>query len=135
MLCEISVWGNFFTTWLFVTLLGFIGIFGISTVLFMKFYAKPTFESWRYKSNPKYTSPEKVREEIILTAKGMLFATMNPCLSLYLSQHKLSKAYCGVTEEYGWGYLIFSFFVVWLGSDFYEFYYHRLGHTTFWGWK
>jgi len=24
--------------------------------------------------------------------------------------------------------------MVWLGSDFYEFYYHRLGHTTNWGW-
>lgn len=65
--------------------------------------------------------------------KGVASASLCPAMSLWLSAHGLSRGYCGV-GDLGWGYLVFSFFVIWIGSDFYEFYYHRLGHITDMGW-
>lgn len=97
-----------------------------------------TYEKWRYKSNPLFPKPEKVKDEIIQMFKGIYTGTLCPALSLWLSSKGYSKAYCGIeNEEYGvgLGYLIFSFFVIWIFSDFFEFYYHRLGHTTDFGWK
>lgn len=35
---------------------------------------------------------------------GLVTATLCPSLSLYLAQQGISKAYCGFTEEFGWGY-------------------------------
>lgn len=46
----------------------------------------------------------------------------------------MSQAYCGV-EPHGWPYLIFSFFVIWFGSDLWEFGYHYMGHVTAFGWE
>lgn len=63
----------------------------------------------------------------------MASATICPSLALWLRSKGLSQAYCGV-EEHGVGYLLVSFFVVWIVSDFVEFYYHRLGHMTDIGW-
>lgn len=69
-----------------------------------------------------------------MMSKGMVTATFCPALALKFSQLGISKAYCGV-GEFGWSYLIGSFFVVWLASDFYEFFYHRLGHKYDYFWK
>ena len=66
--------------------------------------------------------------------KGMLTATFCPALSLYLTRHNMSYAYCGV-EPHGWGHLIMTFFVIWLGTDLWEWAYHYLGHVTTWGWS
>lgn len=86
-----------------------------------------------YKSNPTYPTPDKVRDEIMQTVKGAWIGILCPALSLWLNNFGYSKGYCGV-EPYGWTYLIGSFMLVWVASDFFEFYYHRLGHTTNWGW-
>jgi len=102
--------------------------------VFYKFYCCPTYESWRYKSNVKYPPPEKVRDEIVLMLKGLGIANICPALTLYLMQHNMSKAYCGL-GNYSWAYLIGSFLFSWLFSDFFEFFYHHLGHRIpyFWG--
>jgi len=133
MLCEIQTWGNFLSTWLILSIAGLVAMFIMSGSLFWKYYMNPTFESWRYKSNPKYPEPEKVRDEILLMLKGLYSSTFCPALALFLSQHGYSQAYCGV-ENYGVGYLIGSFFFTWIFTDFWEFYYHRQGHTrvAFW---
>ncbi len=65
--------------------------------------------------------------------KGMLTATLCPALSLYLTRHNLSHAYCGI-EPHGWLHFIGTFFIIWLGTDLWEFLYHYLGHKTAWGW-
>eukprot|EP01119_Soliformovum_irregulare_P003645 TRINITY_DN144_c0_g1_i1.p1 TRINITY_DN144_c0_g1~~TRINITY_DN144_c0_g1_i1.p1 ORF type:complete len:296 (+),score=52.42 TRINITY_DN144_c0_g1_i1:25-912(+) len=136
VLCEISVWGNFLVTWTVLSVLGFIFIMSSSGAIFLKYYVNPTYEMWKKKTNPKYPTPDKVKEEIILMLKGMLTATFCPALSLHLAQNGLSQAYCGVYhEDKGIMYLIFSFFVVWLASDFYEFFYHRIGHTKDYFWN
>lgn len=117
----------FFTTWAVLTILGAISVLGFSGPVFYRYFAKPTYELWRYKINPKYPPPEKIRLEIIQTAKGMVAATSAPALSLYFSQHGYSQAYCGVGDM-GWTYLIASFFVAWLAADLWEFSYHYCGH-------
>ncbi|EGG19309.1 hypothetical protein DFA_02096 [Cavenderia fasciculata] len=89
---------------------------------------------WRWKTNAKYPTPEKVKDEIIMMLKGMVTATLCPALALQLAQRGMSKAYCGV-GELGWGYLALSFLGVWIASDFFEFFYHRMGHTTDFFWK
>eukprot|EP01116_Phalansterium_solitarium_P003311 TRINITY_DN14135_c0_g1_i1.p1 TRINITY_DN14135_c0_g1~~TRINITY_DN14135_c0_g1_i1.p1 ORF type:complete len:307 (-),score=103.77 TRINITY_DN14135_c0_g1_i1:318-1121(-) len=106
---------------------------GMSGAIFMKYYVNPTFEIWQNKSNPKYPSPDSVRNEIIQMIKGMATATLLPSLSLYLAQHGLSKAYCGF-NQYGIAYDVFQFFLIWIGTDLWEFYYHRMGHTISFFW-
>jgi lathosterol oxidase len=114
--------------------MGFISIMGMSGLTFYRYYYKPSYDDWRYKSNPKYPSPKMVKLEIITMIKGMLSATLNPTGALWMARNGYSKGYCGVTEDYPWSYLIGSFFFCWILSDFVEFYYHRMGHTirSFW---
>ena len=94
------------------------------------------------KTNPAYPSPEKVRDEILQTLKGLVTATICPASALFLAQHGGSQvsaissvvpisalprtallrprfqAYCGV-GEYGWGYLLATFLGAWVFVDFY----------------
>lgn len=134
MLCEISTYGGFLSTWAAVASIAFVATGALSAIVFRKFYWKPTFERWRRKTNPEYPEPVMVRREILKFAKGIGIATLPPAISLALIDSGWSKAYCGL-GDYGWGYLIVTFFVVWIGSDFVEFYYHRLGHVLTSAWK
>jgi lathosterol oxidase len=109
--------------------MGFVGILSMSGIIFYKFYANPTFETWQYKSNPKYPSCEMVRDEIIQTAKGIGVSVISPALALWLSgQGTVIDVYCGVHPELGAGRLIFEFIFIVLSSDFVEFLYHYAGH-------
>lgn len=105
----------------------------LSTPVFIYYYIYPTYGKWRYKSNPKYPSCDKVRDEIIQSLKGVASAALCPALSLWMNDNGYSKGYCGV-EPHGYTWLVITFLIIWLGTDFYEFYYHRLGHTTNFGW-
>lgn len=106
---------------------------GLSGTLFLIYYARPNFETWKWKSNPKFPEPEKVKEEIKTMTTGLIAATFCPAMSLYLAQRGLSKAYCGT--PYGLGYEVFSFCVIWIAADFFEFFYHWCGHSSdfLWG--
>lgn len=82
-----------------------------------------------------------VQNEILATAKGTIVAAIPPTLSIYFSNLGIGNAYCGlqddrfeITMNYGGLYILGSFFLTWILSDFYEFFYHRLGHTqkAFW---
>ena len=128
MLCEIATYGGFFATWSALTVIGFVMTGAMSAILFYRSYWQPTYESWRHKTNPDYPEPAMVRREGLQMLKGIGVATFPPALSLYLIGSGWSKAYCGL-GDYGVGYLVFTFFLVWIGSDFVEFYYHRLGHV------
>lgn len=127
MLCEISSHGNLFTTWAALAVIGFLLAGAMSAVLFRLSYWKPAFERWQRKTNPEYPDPLMVRREVLMFAKGVAIAVMPAALALWLVHTGWSKAYCGL-GDYGWGYLVFSFFAVWIGSDFLEFLYHRFGH-------
>ncbi len=127
MLCEISTHGNFFTTWVALSAIGLIFTGAMSGWLFRRYYWRPTFEQWQRKSNPEFPPPAMVKREIVTMVKGIAVATIPPALALWLIGSGWSQAYCGV-GDYGWTWLVASFFVVWIGSDFVEFYYHHLGH-------
>ena len=130
MLCEISSWTgyNFFLTWIILSLIALVVLIVFSSLIFYHYYVNITYKKWLQKSNPKYPSPTGVRNEIILMLKGLLSATLCPALALYFMGKNQFQGYCGV-GEYGWNYFIISFFIIWLSTDFFEFFYHRMGHT------
>lgn len=76
----------------------------------------------------------QVRDEIMQTLKSIAVATLCPALSLWLSRHGKSQAYCG-DGGYGTPYLVLCFFIIWIGTDLYEFSYHYIGHVTAFGWE
>ena len=86
--------------------------------------------------------------------KGLVAATLCPATALTLVAQGKSQGYCGVSNmeekwvwvfdvllgilnlddlrctpcRYGMGYLGLCFLVIWIGSDFIEWFYHHLGH-------
>jgi lathosterol oxidase len=134
MLCSLSAHGNLLTTWALITALGLVVTLLMSTALFRLSYWKPTFEQWQRKSHPAYPPPALVRREVLQMLKGAAAATLPPALSLHLVNGAGSKAYCGM-GEFGAGYLVASFFLVWIVTDFYEFAYHRIGHRLRLAWR
>lgn len=134
MLLAIAQHGNFLTTWLTLTVLTFVLMMAMSGTLFYRYYYRPSFATWQRKSNPVYPKPAMVRREVLQMLKGMYTATLCPAIALHLVSSGWSKAYAGL-GGYSVGYLVLTFFIVWIGSDFYEFAYHRLGHTVGFWWK
>lgn len=134
MLYELAQRGNFFTTWLALTVVAFALTMMMSGTLFFLYYWRPTFEKWQRKSNPQFPKPLMIRREVLQMLKGIYTATFCPAVALHLVDAGWSQAYGGL-GGYSVGYLIFTFFVVWIGSDLYEFAYHRLGHTRSFWWK
>jgi len=134
MLCEISTHGNLLTTWIALCLIAVVFTGGMSAWLFHRYYSRPTFEQWQRKSNPAFPPPVMVKREILTMLKGIAVAAFPPALALWLVQTGWSKAYCGV-GDYGWAYLVGTFFLVWIATDFVEFYYHRLGHKHRRAWR
>jgi len=109
--------------------------------VFYHYYMNVTFSKWQNKTNPKFPSPEKVRDEIVQTMKGMYTATMVPSVTLYLASinSDYSQAYCSANpltdEEHGGAVgVLKQFLIIVLVSDFWEWGYHRLGHVypPFW---
>jgi lathosterol oxidase len=128
MLCEITAFGNPLATWLALSAMGIGSVVFLSLPPFVWLYVYPTYHKWTRKSNAYYPSADKVRDEIIQTIKGVWVGTFWPALSLYFTYKGWNQAYCGV-EPYGWGWLALSTFLIFLITDFLEWYYHRLGHT------
>ena len=129
MLCEISssFGNNFFFTWIILSLIALIVLMIFSSLIFYYFYVKISYEKWLKKSNAKFPNPESIRMEILLMLKGICSGTFCPAMTLYLMSKEKIQGYCGV-QPYGWTYLICSFFISWFFVDFFEFFYHRLGH-------
>jgi lathosterol oxidase len=129
MLCEISssLGNNFLLTWFILSIIAFTILMIFSSLIFYYSYVKITYEKWLKKSNPKYPSAESVRMEIILMSKGILSGTFCPAMTLHLIHQQKLKGYCGI-DQYGWNYLFISFFLSWFLVDFFEFFYHRMGH-------
>jgi len=101
MLCELAV-GSDVTSLLFlwgvISAVTWVGTLGASGFIFWKYYANPTYETWTYKSNPKYPSAEIVRDEIIQMTKGVAVGITCPALSIWLATRGQSQAYCGVSR-------------------------------------
>ena len=136
VLCEIDNFGNFLSTWIFIGVSTWAATMMMSGLVFLKYYSKPTYETWRYKTNPEYPKAPYVGDEVVQMSKGVMAGAICPAIALYLARHGLAKGYCGngPNDEYGWMAHLFQFFVIWLGSDLYQFLYHRFGHMTEIGW-
>jgi len=136
MLCEMMEYtDSFIVTWLAIAVGAILLNFTVSGPVFYFYYwpSQVTFEKWQFKSNTKFPTPAKVRDEIVAMMKGVLCAALCPALCLYLARHGMSKAYCG------WGgysilHHISMFVFIVMVSDFYEYMYHRLGHTNYKFW-
>mmetsp|Transcript_1075 Transcript_1075/g.1371 ORF Transcript_1075/g.1371 Transcript_1075/m.1371 type:complete len:286 (+) Transcript_1075:2-859(+) len=117
--------------WLLYSLAGVAIVMGLAVPLFIKYYVNPTYEMWRWKTNPKFPSADMVKVEIIKSVKGAFLATFAPALSTYLSRSnsEYTRGYCGLDEKHDLFYTAKMFFFTWIISDFYEFFYHWLGHT------
>lgn len=134
---------NWFLNWVVISIFALLFVFLFSGTVFYHLYwpTKITYEKWRWKTNPKYPTPQKVRDEIIQTLKGVGFAAICPATALWLyAQGDAAPVshygYCGTTPEYGMGYNLATFFVFWIGSDFWESMYHKIGHSysCMWTW-
>ena len=134
MLYTLAQRGNFLITWIALTAMAFVLLMLMSGTLFYRYYHRPSFEDWQQKSNPEFPPPALVRREVLQMLKGVYTATFCPALALHLVDVGWSKAYGGLGGR-SVGYLVLTFFVVWIGSDFYEFAYHRLGHSFAFWWK
>jgi len=136
VLCEVmsAAPESFFSTWALICFLTLVSVVLFSGPVFWFYYVRPTYEKWCYKINPRFPSPEDVRLEIQQTLKGIVAAAFAPALSLYLSQHGMSYAYCGV-GHLGWGYMLLSFLACWILADLFEFSYHYLGHSVSFMWQ
>lgn len=139
VLCELTTastggsWSDFLLStlaaWGILAGMGVISMFVFSGTLFKIYYMNPTYEQWRWKSNPKFPTPEKVRDEILQMLKGCVTGTLCPALALTISRGSAwnqSKAFCNA--ELGWQYNLTSFLMLWVVCDFYEWFYHYLGH-------
>lgn len=129
-----AVGENLFLTWLLITMGATVFTLLMSGLLFRAYYVKPTYEQWKYKINPKYPSPQMVRSEIILMLQGVVVAAFCPALSFYLSTRNLSNTFCG-DGGYSWQYHVMCFFVLWIGTDLFEWAYHYLGHVSKFFWN
>jgi lathosterol oxidase len=138
-----AVGDNFLATWFALIGVTIAAVAFTSGPLFYYYYwpSQVTYEKWTRKSNPKFPSPEKVRDEIVQMLKGVFCAALCPAASVWAAVHGHSKAYCGTNTPFGnagsWesvGYHALTFILVLLISDFWEFYYHYLGHNykIFW---
>ena len=143
MLCEIAEkWasGSFVLTWVALCLIALTSILLSSGTVFYFYYwpSQVTYEKWTRKSNPRFPSPEKVRDEIVQMLKGMSSAALCPAASLWLAARGKNQAYCGLEgstpASSGWGYIVGTFLLTMIVSDFWSFFYHRLGHVypLFW---
>jgi len=125
-----AVGNSFLATWISFTLLALFAVAITSGPLFYVYYwpSMVTFEKWQRKSNPKFPSPEKVRDEIIQTIKSVCTAAICPAASVCLAYRGIGKAFCGSPPGYGLSFNVLTFVWVLIASDFWEFFYHWLGH-------
>lgn len=134
VLCEIQSNFNFLGSWLALTISGILTVFIVSGLPFYFQYMNVTYDTWRRKSIPWYPEPFWVRDEILQTVKCVATATLCPAAALWMSQNGYSEGYCGV-EPHGWGWLFCQWMLIWIGTDVYEWAYHRFGHVTEIGWN
>ena len=134
MLCELHALGDHpLLTWALLSLLGVLAVAIMSGSVFLAYYVSATggvtYEQWVRKLNPAYPPADAVRAEVLQTLKGLVTATICPTVSLALAQRGLSHAYCGLPAGHTLAEQAAAFLFIWVACDFYEFFYHWLGHS------
>jgi len=133
--CLLQDWdATLLELWFTLSAASLVLLFVLSGVPFYFLYFRPTYNLWKYKINPAYPPPEKVKQEITVMLQGLLPSTFCPALSLYLVKKGWSQGYCGV-EPNGYGWLFGTFLLLCFFCEFYEFFYHWCGHSFSVMWK
>jgi hypothetical protein len=83
VLCEVNQYAGFWTVWVYLTIASFAIVLVMSGAIFKAYYANPTYETWRYKSNPKYPTAEMVRQEIVQLSKGVSISIFSPAMTIW----------------------------------------------------
>ena len=137
MICFVNDYltDNFFALWAIMALASIASMMLImSGPPFWFLYMRPTYTTWQHKTLAAYPKPEIVAKEIVQTCWGAVVSVTMPCFSVWLSLHGLNKGYCGFgTHGYAWE--VGQFFIIWIASDFYEWFYHWCGHKFDELWK
>jgi lathosterol oxidase len=136
LLSQTGIGDSYVVTWAVVTLVTLVLIMLTSGPMFYYYYwpSQVTYEKWTRKSNPNFPSPVKVRDEIVQMLKGLSAAALCPAMSLWLAARGTgTQTFCG-WGGYSLSYHVGMFFFTWFVSDFFEFYYHYLGHKYHWFW-
>ena len=119
---------SFFFLYFILSFLSFLSLFFFSSLLFYFLYFQPSFQIWKYKINSNYPTTSKIKQEIQIMLQGILFSTLPPTISIYLTRDSIGYGYCNI-NQYSLTWFFYSFFIIWIGSDFYEWLYHYLGHS------
>jgi len=135
MLCEIGGQYGFFAVWITMTVLGFVSVIFLSTIVFIPYYVRPTYEMWVMKCNPKFPSPAWIKKEIVHMSKGLAVATLCPAFTLFASFAGLSNGYCGDPHNIGLKGFLWETVVIILLTDFFEYSYHWIGHRFKFFWE
>merc|ERR1711998_114105 len=119
-------WG-WFRVWMAYSCFGYVFLTGSSLLCFIYYYGYPTYAKWRFKSNPKYPSPQYVLGELLLGGVlGPPVTALAPSIHLYLIANGTLSHHCD-TPQTLW-YKIFSAGFVLLVTDLYEWAWHYCGH-------
>ena len=143
MLCEIGSRYGFVAIWMFTTIAGFVSMVVLSSLVFYPLYCKPTFESWIWKSNPKFPSPALVKKEIVQMTKGLVVATLIPAFVITMEGKSYNgfgfKGYCGYGDlkdgHFDWANFAFQTFFIFSFAEVFEYSYHWLGHRFAFFWS
>lgn len=119
-------WG-WLLVWTAYAAFTYVVLTGSSVAAFIYYYVYPTYNKWRFKSNPKYPSPTYVLGELFLGGiLGPWAVTFVASIHLYLISNGTFKHHCDTPTT--WSYRLFSAVMVIVVTDFYEWGWHYLGH-------
>ncbi|XP_060068058.1 uncharacterized protein LOC132548235 [Ylistrum balloti] len=110
----------------------FVMYYGIAYGFMWYFYINRRDKAHEWKCQPnKFLTPANERHEILLGSANMLFGSLvSGIIACYISNGGYSKMYYGLSD-YGWSYLPFSAFAMFLYNDCLAYYLHRLFHYPF----
>jgi lathosterol oxidase len=114
--------------WLAYSFFGYIALTLPSAAAFVYLYGRPTYDKWRWKTNPKYPSATYVAGELFLGGiLGPFGVSVVSSIHLYLIQPQGPlRHHCETPLT--WEHRLVSLVMAVVLADFYEWFWHYLGH-------
>lgn len=117
--------------WLAYTLFAYVALTGTAALAFRWLYCRPTYETWRRKTNPRYPDVATVAREIVLGGlAGPPVVALAPAVHLWaVGRGYLDHCGAAGTGEAAAAFLP-SLVVCLVATDLYEWAWHQLGHRV-----
>lgn len=123
-----GVWG-WLLVWLSYVGFGYVFFTSFLVLWFVYFFVFPTYDKWRFKTNPAYPSPTTVLGEIVLgVLVGIPTVTFMPSIHLWLIANGTLRHHCATPLT--WQYRAYSCVLVLCVVDVYEWCWHYAGHRV-----